>query len=98
MRYDPIIIESIAMDVHTMVEVANEFPIVIVQKLSNRYPQVPKSEVQREVSDYLEFKKKIERCEKIGHSWVVESYGGPESGWESGYCKKCGYSFEHTLY
>lgn len=32
------------------------------------------------------------------HDWVDDSYGGPDSGCVSGFCKNCGYSVHHQLY
>lgn len=37
-------------------------------------------------------------CERHGHEWVDESYGGPDSGCMAGHCTRCGYAFHHTLY
>lgn len=30
--------------------------------------------------------------------WVDESYGGPDSGYDAGYCPDCHLSFHHTMY
>jgi hypothetical protein len=37
-------------------------------------------------------------CEFSGHAWVDDSYGGPDSGCMAAHCKRCGWSFHHTLY
>ena len=37
-------------------------------------------------------------CRVFGHKWVDTSYGGPNTGWDSGHCTRCGFSFHHTYY
>lgn len=38
------------------------------------------------------------RCEMFGHDMVCTGYGGPDSGYDSGYCKKCDFSYHATMY
>ena len=40
----------------------------------------------------------LQTCRENDHDWVDTSYCGPDSGDMSMYCKRCGYSFHHTLY
>lgn len=37
-------------------------------------------------------------CDKVGHKIVDESYGNPDSGAISMYCRRCGWSHHVTLY
>jgi len=37
-------------------------------------------------------------CRVKGHDWVDTSGGGPDHGWESGHCERCGWSFHNTMY
>lgn len=37
-------------------------------------------------------------CRLFGHEMVDESCIGPDSGTESHYCSRCGWSWEHTYY
>ncbi len=37
-------------------------------------------------------------CKLHGHDWEDDSWAGPDSGGMAGHCKRCGFSFEHTLY
>ena len=37
-------------------------------------------------------------CRIKGHDWEDTSYGGPNRGYESGHCNRCGWSFHHTMY
>jgi len=37
-------------------------------------------------------------CNKFGHKWIDESYGGPDSGCMAGTCARCGKSFHKQLY
>lgn len=72
-------------------------PIQVVQDMKRMY-DVPAFYIQEAVADYLNQMKTYEHCEKVGHSFVDESYGGPEAGAISASCTKCGYSFHHQLY
>jgi hypothetical protein len=39
-------------------------------------------------------------CQTWGHDWDPEDtgYGGPDHGYESGSCMRCGFSFHHVMY
>lgn len=37
-------------------------------------------------------------CKRLGHDWIDDSYGGPDSGCMAGHCERCGHSFRHNLY
>jgi len=37
-------------------------------------------------------------CQTKGHDWEDTSFGGPDRGWESGHCNRCGWGFHHTMY
>jgi hypothetical protein len=52
----------------------------------------------RSLCDYIYMIALEVRCNLMEHDWVDTSYGGPDSGDMSGYCKRCGYSFHHQLY
>jgi hypothetical protein len=37
-------------------------------------------------------------CRLFDHDWEDDSYGGPDSGCMAMHCKRCGFSWHHTLY
>lgn len=74
-----------------------KLPVVIVKELSEKF-QCEKSVVQLAVYNFQEFIRRMDWCEKKGHKWVDDSYGGPESGAMAAHCTRCGYSFHHQLY
>ena len=37
-------------------------------------------------------------CHFKGHDIIDESFAGPETGYDSFYCDRCGWSFDHTYY
>ena len=37
-------------------------------------------------------------CHYKGHDMFDTGYGGPETGWDSGECLRCGWSYHHTYY
>ena len=37
-------------------------------------------------------------CRFFGHDWMEDGYAGPDSGWMSMDCRRCGKSHYHTLY
>lgn len=37
-------------------------------------------------------------CKYKDHDWVCEDWGGPETGGMGATCKRCGYSWSHTMY
>lgn len=37
-------------------------------------------------------------CREIGHDWIEEGDGGPDSGWIGATCQRCGESHHTTLY
>jgi hypothetical protein len=38
------------------------------------------------------------QCCVVGHDWIDDSYGYPDTGCMAGHCQRCGYSYHHTLY
>lgn len=47
---------------------------------------------------FASFAKDLLICKIIGHDLSDDSHGGPESGYVSVYCKRCGYSRYESLY
>jgi hypothetical protein len=48
--------------------------------------------------DYVAQLLRIIYCGVVGHALVDDSCIGPDSGTESHYCTRCGYSWSHTYY
>ena len=37
-------------------------------------------------------------CRRYGHDMVDTGHGGPDNGWDSGHCLRCGWDYHHTYY
>jgi hypothetical protein len=101
--FDIVLLDCMDLDMEFIFqENENPLPINLVNKFVEKYPEVPKYFVQKNVSDFIEIIRKRKECERTFHNdgkWLVDdSYGGPDSGYMGYYCKKCGFSDGTQLY